>query len=441
MADGRGPRGLILAAPATGQGKTTLLLGLIGVLRARGLAVAALKVGPDFIDPGFHRAAGARACFNLDHWGMRAATRAAIIGAASAAADLVLVEGMMGLFDGAGGGAGGSTADVAAETGWPVVLVIDAGPQAQSIAALAQGFARFRADVGVAGVVLTKVGGPGHRKLLGDALAAAGISVFGMIGHDPSLALPERHLGLVQAREHALGSVLARAAGAVGEGVDLEALTAAARPAPTARSAALAALPPLGRRIAVADDAAFAFAYPHLLASWRAAGAEVAPFSPLADEAPPTDCDAVFLPGGYPELHAGRLASSRTFRAGMRAAAARNVAIYGECGGYMALGEALIDADGRAHEMLGLLPVTTSFAAPEMRIGYREITLAADTPLGPDGARFRGHEFHFARVVAEARDAPLFEVADVDGEDLPDAGLRRGSVCGSFLHLIDSDDP
>ena len=430
-------KGLIIAGPATGQGKTTLTLGLIAALRARGLKVAALKVGPDFIDPGFHFAAGAAASFNLDHWAMRAGTRAALVAKAAAGADLVLAEGMMGLFDGAPGG-GGSTADIAAETGWPVVLAIDASAQAQSIAALAQGFERFRADVRVAGVVPMKVGGAPHRKLLADALAAANIRVFGMVGHDPTLALPERHLGLVQAREHQLHRVMENIRAAIGSGVDLDALLAAAGPARLGAAAASPPIPPLGRRIAVADDAAFAFAYEHILAGWRAGGAEILRFSPLADEAPSADCDAVFLPGGYPELHAPRLAGAGKFRAGMYAAAVRGAAIYGECGGYMALGDALIDAKGARHAMLGLLPVTTTFAAPLLHIGYRMPALAAETPLGPAGARFRGQEFHYSSVSSEAETGRLFAVADADGTPLGPAGLKRGTVFGSYLHLIDA---
>jgi cobyrinic acid a,c-diamide synthase len=430
-------RGLIIAGPATGQGKTTLTLGLIAALRARGLNVGALKAGPDFIDPGFHFAAGAAASFNLDHWGMRPGTRAALVAEAAAGADVVLAEGMMGLFDGAPGG-GGSTADIAAETEWPVILAIDAGVQAQSIAALAQGFVRFRADVRVAGVVLMKVGGAPHRKLLADALAAADIRVFGMIGHDATLALPERHLGLVQAREHKLHRLVDNARRAVSSGVDLDALLAAASPARAGRPAPAPPVPPLGKRIAVADDAAFAFAYEHILAGWRGAGAEVARFSPLADEAPPADCDGVFLPGGYPELHAQRLANARKFRDGMYAAAVRGAAVYGECGGYMALGDALIDAKGTSHAMLGLLPVVTSFARPQLHIGYRTLSLLAPTALGPAGALFRGHEFHFSSVSSEAESERLFEVTDASGAQLGPAGLRRGTVFGSYLHLIDA---
>jgi cobyrinic acid a,c-diamide synthase len=430
-------RGLIISAPATGQGKTTLTLGLIAALHARGVSVGAVKIGPDYIDPGFHRAAGAAVSFNLDHWGMRAETRAALAAESGARNGLVLAEGMMGLFDGAPGG-GGSSADIAAETGWPVILAIDAGAQAQSIAALAQGFARFRDDVRVAGVVLTKVGGPPHRKLLADALAAAEIRVFGMFGYDAGLALPERHLGLVQAREQKLDAVIARAAAVVAAELDVEALLAAAAPARPGATAASAALAPLGRRIAVADDAAFAFAYPHVLQGWRAAGAEIVHFAPLADQGPPADCDAVFLPGGYPELHAARLAAALKFREGMFAAALRGAAIYGECGGYMALGQALVDSKGASHAMLGLLPVTTSFARQQLHIGYRRLALVEAGPLGRAGARFRGHEFHFSTVVTEAETERLFEVSDADGTALGPAGLRRGTVFGSYLHLIDA---
>jgi cobyrinic acid a,c-diamide synthase len=433
----RRPRGFIVAAPGTGHGKTVVSLGLLRAFRRRGIAARGIKIGPDFIDPAFHAAASGRPSLNLDHWAMRKATRGAVIAAAGEGADLVIAEGMMGLFDGAPSG-GGSTADIAAETGWPVILVVDAGAQAQSIAALVRGFARFRRAVRCAGVVLTKVGGAPHRGLLETALAGARIRVFGMLGFDSALALPERHLGLVQAREQAIEPILERMADAADAALDLDALAACARGSRVPAASPLSALPPLGQRIAVADDAAFAFAYPHLLEGWRHAGAELRLFSPLADEAPPRDCDAVFLPGGYPELHAGRLAANRNFRAGLRAAASRGAFVYGECGGYMALGEALVDARGRAHAMLGLLPLVTSFAEPRLQIGYRSVTAASASPLGPRDTRFRGQEFHFARVVHERRGRALFTVEDGAGAAPRVAGLRRGSVAGSYIHLIDT---
>ncbi|MCH8808664.1 MAG: hypothetical protein IH993_02345 [Proteobacteria bacterium] len=196
-------------------------------------------------------------------------------------------------------------------------------------------------------------------------------------------------------------------------------------------------LPPLGQRIAVARDTAFAFAYPFVLDGWRAAGAEITTFSPLDDEAPDPAADAVYLPGGYPELHAGRLAANSRFLEGLRGAAGRGAAIYGECGGYMVLGRGLVDAEGRRHALAGLLPVETSFVQPKMTLGYREAELVADGPLGPAGARYRGHEFHFASPLGTQGAAPLFRCRDALGAARGDPGGRIGTVMGSFLHLVD----
>ena len=196
-------------------------------------------------------------------------------------------------------------------------------------------------------------------------------------------------------------------------------------------------LPPLGRHIAVARDDAFVFAYPSVLSGWRAAGAELSFFAPLADQAPDPAADAVYLPGGYPELHAGRLAACERFLGGLRRMAGERKAIYGECGGYMALGETLTASDGGVHRMAGLLPLATSFAERRLHLGYREATLLAAGPLGKAGTRFRGHEFHYATTVSEGEAAPLFATADSCSADLGPAGLRRGSVTGSFIHLID----
>ncbi len=194
---------------------------------------------------------------------------------------------------------------------------------------------------------------------------------------------------------------------------------------------------PLGQRIAVASDTAFAFAYPHLLAAWREAGAEILPFSPLADQAPDLAADAVYLPGGYPELQAGRLAGNRCFLDGLRAAAGQGRAIYGECGGYMVLGTGLTDAEGQRHAMAGLLPVETSFAERRLHLGYRRTALAAATPLGAAGTVWRGHEFHYASILSEGPGEALFEAWDAEGAPLGRLGRRAGSVFGSFFHLID----
>ncbi|MBM3535510.1 MAG: cobyrinate a,c-diamide synthase [Alphaproteobacteria bacterium] len=431
--------GLIVAAAASGTGKTTLTLALLRLLARAGRRVASAKTGPDYIDPAFHAAASGRASFNLDPWAMRRETLAATLALIEAEAELILCEGVMGLFDGIGASGEGSTADLAALTGWPVVIVLDVQGQAATAAAVLSGLARHRRDVSIAGVILNRVGSPAHAETVAEACrrAAPEIAVLGAVARSVELKRPERHLGLVQAREHAdLAVFLDRAATAIESGVDLAALVGLAKPSGLKASGSLAALPPLGQRIAVADDLAFAFTYPGVLAGWRAAGAEIASFSPLADEAPDATADAVFLPGGYPELHAGRLAAGRRWKQALADAAARGAVVYGECGGYMALGQGLVDASGTRHAMAGVLPLETSFAERKLHLGYREVTCAAPTPLGAAGVRYRGHEFHYARETGD-EGVSLFRAQDAHGRDLGSAGRRNSSVFGSFLHLID----
>jgi cobyrinic acid a,c-diamide synthase len=433
-------RGLILASPHSGSGKTTLTLGLLRALTRAGHRVASAKSGPDYIDPAFHAAASRAPCFNLDTWAMRPELVAALVRRLGREGELILCEGAMGLFDGLGATEIGSTADLAERLGWPVVLAVDASGLGASVTALLEGFSQHRTSVRVAGVIFNRVGSARHGAVLTEATRTAlpELAILGTVPRDPALALPERHLGLVQAGEHGdLDGFLERAARVVSEACDMEALVALARPSRLAEpSAKVAPLPPLGQRIAVARDVAFGFAYRSILEGWREAGAEFLPFSPLADEMPGRNVDAVYLPGGYPELHAGQLAANRRFLEGLRAAAARGAAVYGECGGFMVLGQGLIDAQGERHSMAGLLPVTSSFAKPTLHLGYREARLACATPLGSAGAGFRGHEFHYASLV-ETEGPPLFQVADGAGTPLGQAGAARGLVMGSFLHLID----
>ena len=414
-------KGVVLAAPASGSGKTAIAAGLARALRRQGHAVQPFKAGPDYIDAGFLAAAAGRPCRNLDPWAMRGETFAAAL---DTDADLAVVEGVMGLFDGAEGG-GGSTADIAALTGWPVILVVDCARQGQSVAALLEGFARHRSDICIAGAVLNRVAGARHEALLRERAGA--VPILAALLRDPVLALPSRHLGLVQAGEHpALEDWLDRAADAV----PAAAIPFGALRTMEARNAGTPPLPPPGQRIAVACDEAFAFAYEHMLAGWRRAGAGIAFFSPLADEAP--EGDAVFLPGGYPELHAGRIAAAGNFLGALRR---HDGPVYGECGGYMVLGEGLVDAEGRRHAMAGLLPLETSFASPARRLGYRRLEAREGFPLGRS---FRGHEFHYARTIREGPGEALFEASDARGRPLGSAGLRRGRVAGSFMHLIDA---
>ncbi|MBC7478839.1 MAG: cobyrinate a,c-diamide synthase [Pseudorhodobacter sp.] len=427
--------GLIISAPASGTGKTTLTLGLARAFRDRGLVVQTFKSGPDYIDPAFHRAATGRASYNLDTWAMQPAAIAALLGNAQGA-DLVLAEGSMGLHDGvaAPGACGtGSSADLGVLTGWPVVLVLDVSGQAQTAAATALGLARYRPDLRLAGVVLNRVASPRHERLVRQGMAQVGIPVLGALPRNASITMPERHLGLVQAEELPdLEPLLAEAARFIAQHVDLDAVMAAARPATTMGTGGR--ITPPGQRIALARDVAFSFVYPHLLQGWRAAGAEIVPFSPLADEVPDPTADICWLPGGYPELHAGQIAAALRFRAGLHAFA-QTRPVHGECGGYMVLGAGLVDKAGARHQMAGLLGLETSFASRKMHLGYRLAQLNAPLPGLSHGTSLRGHEFHYSTILSQP-DAPLAHVVDAEGAAVPETGSHRGHATGSFFHLI-----
>jgi len=433
-------RGFIVSAPHSGAGKTTLTLGLLAALRRRGLAVRSAKAGPDYIDPAFHTAATGTLSVNLDSWAMSAGLLDELASEAANNADLVVIEGVMGLFDGAAAGhprRRGATADLAAHFGLPVVLVLDVARQAQSAAALVRGFATHDPDVRIAGVILNRVASERHRALVADAIAALDIPVLGALPRDTALALPERHLGLVQAAEHAdLAALIDRLADTVAQGIDIDGLVrCAALFSPKSATDRPAALPPPGQRIALARDQAFSFVYPHVIEAWRRAGAEILPFSPLADEAPPPDADSCWLPGGYPELHAEALAAARNFADGLRRFA-ENRPVHGECGGYMVLGQNLEDAAGRRHAMTGLLGHWTSFAQRKLHLGYRTARLLSGSILGDAGALIRGHEFHYATLMSAGGDDPFAAIADADGRPLDTQGGRRGRVTGAFFHAI-----
>jgi cobyrinic acid a,c-diamide synthase len=428
--------GLVIGAPRSGSGKTTITLGILRALARRGAIVAPAKCGPDYIDTAFHRRAAGRDSVNLDAWAMRPEGLAALATANAVGADLVVAEALMGFFDGvpAPAGRSGSSADVAAALGWPLVLVLDVSGQAQTAAAIAHGFALYDARIALAGVVLNKVGSERHRRLAADAIEARGIPVLGCVPRSDSILLPERHLGLVQAEEtDNLDRRLDAIADLVAGSVDLARLQSVARPT-IASGSALASLAPPGQRIAVARDAAFSFLYPHLVTGWREAGADITFFSPLVDEPPPAGCNMCWLPGGYPELHAGRLAANARFLDGLRAFA-KTGAIHGECGGYMVLGEGLVDAQGARHAMAGLLGLETNFATRRLHLGYRQARLRAEHALGSAGTVLRGHEFHYASILSEAGE-PFADVTDAYGAPPTPAGLRRGRVSGSFFHAI-----
>ncbi len=429
------PPGLMISAPASGTGKTTVMLGLLRALAEDGLTVQPYKSGPDYIDPAFHLAAAKRASFNLDTWAMDGHLLDAVTTQAQGA-EICIGEGSMGLYDGVatrGQSGFGSSAETAKRMGWPVILVIDVGGQAQSAAATALGFKNYDPEVPFAGVILNRVASPRHERLTRVGMERAGIKVLGSLPRRGDLALPERHLGLIQAVEHPdLEAAIADYAAFLRENVDLEAIKSAALSAPAPAAQPLPTPP--AQRIALARDAAFSFTYPHLLTGWRAAGAEIIPFSPLADEAPATDADLVWLPGGYPELHGGTLAAAQTYRAGLRKHA-ETKPVHGECGGYMALGEALIDKQGNRHQMAGLLGLVTSYEKRKFHLGYRRAILDAAMPGFDAGAALRGHEFHYSTILDEP-DAPLARVMDADGNPVPETGSIKGHVTGTFFHLI-----
>ena len=427
---------LIIAAPRSGSGKTTVTLALAAAFRRRGMSVAVAKSGPDYIDPAFHAAATGRPAFNLDSWAMPPAVLDGLLNQAAEHADLVLIEASMGLFDGVGpSGQAGRAADLAARWGLPVVLVLDVSGQSQTAATSVRGFIGFEAGVTIAGVILNRLGSAKHEAGIRPAMEGIGLPILGSLMRDAALALPERHLGLVQAEETGdLAARIARLADLADARFDLDAILALAAQVETGAEAVSAIAPP-GQRIAVARDAAFSFLYPHLMAGWRAAGAEICTFSPLADEPPPKDCAACWLPGGYPELHAPTLAAADRFKTGLRLFAETRP-VHGECGGYMTLGQALTDAAGISHPMAGLLDHETSFARRKLHLGYRRARLLADGPLGRAGAALRGHEFHYATISAAGTDAAFAELTDAYGTMLGPAGSRRGQVTGSFFHLI-----
>lgn len=428
------PNGILISAPSSGTGKTTVMLGLLRAFSDMGLRVQPFKSGPDYIDPAFHHAAARKASFNLDSWGMDEALMNTIV-AEGEDADIAITEGSMGLYDGVatkGASGFGSSAETAVRFGWPVILVVDVSGQAQSAAATALGFMKYMPDLPFGGVILNRVASPRHERLARLGMEQAGIKVLGMLPRRGDLALPERHLGLIQAIEHPdLEQAISNYASFLSEHVDLEAIRAVAQGTNPPKVGRL--VRPPAQRIALARDAAFSFTYPHLLKAWRSEGAEILPFSPLNDDLVP-DADLVWLPGGYPELHAGTLAGANKFLTSLREHAATKP-VHGECGGYMALGTTLIDKEGVAHKMAGLLGVVTSYEKRKFHLGYRQAVLQEAVLGYQRGSRLRGHEFHYSTILEEP-DAPLAQVTDADGNLVSETGSLRGHVSGTFFHMI-----
>lgn len=437
---------LVVAATGSGCGKTTVTAGLIAALRRRGLVVQPFKCGPDYIDPGYHTRAAGRPCRNLDSWMLDDAQVAAAFTRACRGADIAVVEGVMGLFDGSDfTHERASAAQLAKLLGAPVLLVLDISGAARSAAASAFGFARLDPALRVGGCVLNLAGGETHARGCATAIQQlAGLPTLGWLPRDPALRVPERHLGLETAGEQAgLDHLLATLAAAVGQRFDLDALLALARTAtgPAEAAPALVTAPapradaPL---LAVARDAAFCFYYPDNLDLLAAAGARLAFFSPVAGERLPAGAAGVYLGGGYPELHAPALAANTGFLADLRALHARGAPLFAECGGFMVLAEALVDLEGRRWPLAGLVPGAVRMTPQLAALGYRHATARAENLLAPAGTTLRGHEFHYS-VWEPLPGAPLSPAwalrGTAAGEPGLAAGFASGNLLASYLHL------
>lgn len=426
---------LLIAAAGSGSGKTTVVSGLLAALRHRGLRAVGFKVGPDYIDPGHQRRAGGCPVCNLDTWLMDRGTMSALFARSAREADIAVVEGVMGLYDGGRGGIS-SSAEVAKLLGLPVVLVINARSMGESAAAVALGFREYDRSVDFRGVILNGLGSDSHGKMIAEALDRAGIPLLGALKRDEGLKLPERHLGLVPVEETADREHAGRVRAAVEAGVDIEALLALARSAPALSVPLPPAPAPVGRglRVAVARDAAFSFYYPDGLMALEDRGAELIFFSPLEDEVPP-EADGLILGGGFPEVFAGELEANVPMRREIARRAARGLPVLAECGGLIYLSRSLTDFEGRRFEMAGVVPADCRMNKKLQAVGYVEATALEDTILCPRGTSLRGHEFHFSSMTPDEGFPWAFQFERLrTGASYP-GGYAAGSVLASYLHV------
>jgi cobyrinic acid a,c-diamide synthase len=437
----------VIAGVASGVGKTTLTLGLLEAYRRRGLRVQAFKVGPDFIDPGLHELVTGRPSYNLDGWMAGREEVIRLVARHAEDADLVLIEGVMGCFDGVDAASdAGSTAEIARWLALPVVLVLDASAQSRSAAAVVLGFERLDPRLRLAAVVVNRVGGAVHARGVGAAIEAVCQAVaVGAMPHDPALTIAERHLGLVTAAEGVLtGQRRTRLADAVERSIDLDRLLALAAPITTVPSD-VAERPSVRARIGVARDAAFQFYYADNLDRLRAAGAQLLWWSPLRDPDLP-DVDGLYLGGGYPELHAAGLAANLSMRKAIRRFAEAGRPVYAECGGLMLLAESIEDGEGVRHPMVGVLPARVRMG-PVLTIGYRDVVVAQECPLAPPGARARGQEFHASTLdpvpatVRRAYQVRCPAVVGADREPPRAEGYLIGRTLASYVHLQFASNP
>jgi cobyrinic acid a,c-diamide synthase len=422
---------LVIAGTHSGVGKTTVTLALMAALKARGLVVQPFKVGPDFIDPGHHQLVTGRPSRNLDGWMLSEAVNRSIFSGASADADLSIIEGMMGLFDGSSPTQEqGSTAEMAKQLQAPVLLVIDGSAMARSAAAMASGYARFDPALPVQGVLFNRVRSEGHYRLLQEAVESeTGLSVVGYLRPDPTLTIPDRHLGLRTAIETGHCDLYERLGQSAAETIDLARVEALARSA----GGSFAKDPPVtaGRqepvRIGLAYDAAFCFYYQ------EAFGAEIVKFSPLHDACLP-EVDALYFGGGYPELYGAALEGNVSMRAAVKEFSDGGRTIYGECGGLMYLTQAIRDGEGGRYEMVGVFPAEAVMRKSGMTLGYRRVETVRTCLLGPAGTSLRGHEFHYSLLEPKGDLEYACALADAAGKPVGRDGLMRGNTLALYSH-------
>ncbi|GAB6094392.1 cobyrinate a,c-diamide synthase [Desulfatiferula olefinivorans] len=431
-------RGLIIAGTHSGCGKTSVSLGLMALFRRRGLRVAPFKVGPDYIDPGHHRRAAGRVSRNLDGWMLSRDYNKALFERVSSDADIAVVEGVMGLYDGFDGRTeAGSTAQMAKWLGLPVVLVVDARSMARSGAALVKGFEGFDPDLRFAGVVFNRVGSPAHLTMLTEALDGhVAMPCLGGIDRNQAVVMPERHLGLVTDEEQGLSDGhLSVLADMVEAGLAVDDLLHSLNEIPASLKGPALSGAKAEVRIGVARDRAFCFYYPDNLELLEEKGAELVFFSPLSDTRLPENLDGLYFGGGYPELFAKTLSANHDLRRAVRTASTAGMPIYGECGGFMYLCREIRDFDGNAHPMTGCFPFSAVMLEKLRSLGYREVTLTEKTVIGPPGQVIRGHEFHYSHVDTGKAPETVYQVSSRRGGQGVREGYRTGRTLGSYVHL------
>ena len=429
---------VVIAAPMSGSGKTTVVTGLLAAMRAHGVKAQSYKIGPDYIDPGYHALASGRPAHNLDTWLVSKERLADIFISTMADADVAVIEGVMGLYDGGKNGVS-STAEIAKLLKAPVLLVVNAKSMGESAAALVLGFKQYDPGVNLAGVILNRLGSDTHRMMIEEALEKLGVPVFGAIKRNDAMTMPERHLGLVPVEDNARERETVEEIGrVVGAAVDVESIVALGKTAPPLEiEQGFSQAAETKARIAVARDEAFSFYYPESLAVLRQKGADIVFFSPLHDERLP-EADGLILGGGFPEMFAKELYENESMRASIKAAAEKGMPIYAECGGFMYLMRRVTDFDGNSFPMLGVIPGEVAMNKKLQTVGYVSAEMMRDTVLGSKGTVLHGHEFHFSSECEPETGADYPRAFTFRKTRTPSpyaAGYAKGNILGSYLHL------